>query len=193
MQIYPTTQTWDSWFWGWFWGRCLKGCGTWSQRLLSFCKWRENMWISLNCKIKNGWLIFKKYFFAFTVDIMALHEWTEFQTTREGPFWTSDVQPDQNLQGKITPPDTPSRSQQSHPPSDTTSLFPIRWPVGEVYIAAACFEQWVLIVLRISKCCKMTCCWFPLLSPSMWRTLPLTCNLNLLNFSLMQWLFRIVL
>ena len=52
MQISPTTQTWDGWVW-----RCLQWCGTWNRRLLSFCKWKENMWISLNCKIKNGWLI----------------------------------------------------------------------------------------------------------------------------------------
>jgi hypothetical protein len=66
------------------------------------------------------------YFVAFTVDIMALMNELNFKLQGKGLFYTSDVQPDQNLQGKITPPDTPSRSQQSHPPSDTTSLFPIR-------------------------------------------------------------------
>lgn len=45
-----------------------------------------------------------------------------------------------------------------------------------------------LVVLTISKCWKRTCGWFPLLSPSMWKTLPLTCNLSLSIFSLMQWL-----
>jgi hypothetical protein len=44
----------------------------------------------------------------------------------KGFFCTSDVQPCQRLQGKITPPDPPSRSQQSLPPSNTTGLFPIR-------------------------------------------------------------------
>ena len=58
----------------------------------------------------------------------------------------------------------------------STHLFSMLWTVS------------FLVILRISKCCKMTCCWFPLLSPSIWITLPQTCNLSLSIFNLVQWL-----
>ena len=96
MQISPTTQTWD----GWVWGRCLQGLKSEIAEFLQM-KGKYVEFLQLQDKIIVVW-------FCLHRGHHGPHEWTELQTTREGPFCTSDVQPRQTLQGKITPPDPPS-------------------------------------------------------------------------------------